>query len=484
MDLSKNGKLIRNLRKSKGMTQKQVAESLGIEPKTVSKWETGRGFPDISYVTELAEIFGVNEKILLSGNLIKNTLEVGNMKKIKFYACPHCGSIMQGMGGFNAECCGSRLAPLNAKKADSGHAVKITETENDYYVEFNHEMTKEHFIIFAAYVTFDRVLTIRLYPEQDSSVRFPKMYGGKFYYCCNKHGLFEYTAERKQKNATETNLTALVSAFARAEHTENAENPVYKDGLAKKLFSKEEYIRMKKYISDSGNDVKTYVNTQLAPIPLARAAFCAETLKTAVKTGTTQYVLLGSGLDTSSLQNKYNIEIFEIDKKNVIEDKCARLKRAGIEISANVHLIPTDLSSGNLEKSLKNNGFNENAKTLFSCLGLLYYLTEKEVSDLFDNISRFAADGSTVVFDFADNHLFSSEIPRVKEMLNMAEQSGTPMKFCCGYDELELLMQKYGFLIYEFLNAKDMQNKYFSKCDTGITAFEHINYAAAVLKKI
>lgn len=72
MDLNKSGNLIRELRKSKKMTQKQVAKILGIEPKTVSKWETGRGFPDISFVSGLADIFGVSEKILLSGDLIKN----------------------------------------------------------------------------------------------------------------------------------------------------------------------------------------------------------------------------------------------------------------------------------------------------------------------------------------------------------------------------------------------------------------------------
>lgn len=41
MDLCKNGKLLYDLRKAKGMTQKQVADKLGILPKTISKWETG-----------------------------------------------------------------------------------------------------------------------------------------------------------------------------------------------------------------------------------------------------------------------------------------------------------------------------------------------------------------------------------------------------------------------------------------------------------
>ncbi len=41
MNLCKNGELICSLRKAKGMTQKQVADKLGVLPKTVSKWETG-----------------------------------------------------------------------------------------------------------------------------------------------------------------------------------------------------------------------------------------------------------------------------------------------------------------------------------------------------------------------------------------------------------------------------------------------------------
>lgn len=48
MNLRKNGKLLCDLRKAKGMTQKEVDDKLGIVPKTVSKWETGHGFPDVS----------------------------------------------------------------------------------------------------------------------------------------------------------------------------------------------------------------------------------------------------------------------------------------------------------------------------------------------------------------------------------------------------------------------------------------------------
>lgn len=215
MNLEKNGKLLYSLRKKKGMTQAEVAEKLGVVPKTVSKWETGRGFPDVSLVAQLAEVLGVSERILLTGDLSLNMEEVGNMKKTKFYVCPHCGSIMQGVGECCIVCCGMQLNALKAEQADEEHMINVSEMENDFYVELNHPMTKEHFIGFIAYVTFDRVLTVRLYPEQDSAVRFPKMYGGKFYYYCNNHGLFEYKIVKgnKQRPQGGKSLTALMSHF-------------------------------------------------------------------------------------------------------------------------------------------------------------------------------------------------------------------------------------------------------------------------------
>ena len=191
MDLIKNGKLLRDLRASKSMTQKQVADILGVQPKTVSKWETGKGFPDVSVISKLADIFGVSEKILLEGSLVKNRPEPGNLKRIRFYVCPCCGSTLYGTGESKVICCGKFLEPLKPQKSDKEHLSAVSHIENDFYIEFNCEMTKEHYIGFVAYVRMDRVLFIRLYPEQEPAVRFPAMYGGTLYYYCTKHGLFE-----------------------------------------------------------------------------------------------------------------------------------------------------------------------------------------------------------------------------------------------------------------------------------------------------
>ena len=192
MDLCKNGKLLKDLRKSKGMTQKQVADKLGIMPKTVSKWETGHGFPDVSIISSLADIFGVSERMLLTGDVVKNPTSIGNIRRMKLYVCPHCGNVIQGIGECVVECCGKKIDSLKADPADENHCASISHIENDFYIEINHEMTKEHYISFIAYVGFDRVMMIKLYPEQDCAVRIPRIGRGKLYFFCNNHGLFEH----------------------------------------------------------------------------------------------------------------------------------------------------------------------------------------------------------------------------------------------------------------------------------------------------
>ena len=192
MDLLKTGKLIAQLRKEKGLTQKAVAEKLGVSPKAVSKWETGNGFPDITLVAEISEIFGIDVAKLLHGELPKPKPEVGNVKRTKFYVCEKCGNILTGIGNAEIMCCGRKLLPLSPKISDDAHKLSIDKIEDDYYITFPHPMTKEHYISFVSYVRFDRVLTIKLYPEQDGELRFPQMRGGKMYYYCNTHGLFEF----------------------------------------------------------------------------------------------------------------------------------------------------------------------------------------------------------------------------------------------------------------------------------------------------
>ena len=190
MNLTKTGELLSRLRKERGMTQKDVADVLHISDRTVSKWERGSGLPDVSMWKGISALYGVDIEKLLEGELSEKGTEAGNMKRMKFYRCEHCGNIFWSTGGGEISCCGRKLAPLQAKKIDEAHECKTEEIDNEYYMTFAHEMTKEHFISFAALVSWDRATVVRLYPEQSGELRFPRTRRGELYLCCNTDGLF------------------------------------------------------------------------------------------------------------------------------------------------------------------------------------------------------------------------------------------------------------------------------------------------------
>ena len=58
MDTAKTGAYLASLRKAAGMTQQDAADRLGVSNKTVSKWKSGGGFPDITVLPALAELYG------------------------------------------------------------------------------------------------------------------------------------------------------------------------------------------------------------------------------------------------------------------------------------------------------------------------------------------------------------------------------------------------------------------------------------------
>jgi DNA-binding XRE family transcriptional regulator/desulfoferrodoxin (superoxide reductase-like protein) len=184
------GGAIRALREKKGYTQKQLAEQVMVSDKAVSKWETGRGLPDISLIEPLAAALHVSVAELLSGELIENKNRAGNMLRGCFYVCPICGNVIHAIGKGAFSCCGVALPPLEAEEADEAHGIQVEKVESDHYVTLRHPMSREHYISFIAYVTMSRVEIVKLYPEQDAEARFQIAGRGMIYAYCSWHGLF------------------------------------------------------------------------------------------------------------------------------------------------------------------------------------------------------------------------------------------------------------------------------------------------------
>lgn len=148
---------IKRLREERGLTQRALAESLGVTDKAVSKWESGRGLPDISLVEPLAQRLGISVAELLAGDIRANANRAGNMLKGVFYVCPICGNVVHALGEGSFSCCGSTMFPQEAEEPDADHAFSIERVEDDWYVTLDHPMTKDHYISFVAYTTMDGI---------------------------------------------------------------------------------------------------------------------------------------------------------------------------------------------------------------------------------------------------------------------------------------------------------------------------------------
>ena len=295
-------------------------------------------------------------------------------------------------------------------------------------------------------------------------------------------------------------ITAMMSAFGRAFHAENEEHPVFADHLAKNLMTEEEYAAVQGYIRGGAQFfepkidpaeqtpkelLRKLINTHIAPSPLCRAAYMEKALKTAVLTGTKQYVILGAGMDTFAFRepeflSKYRV--FEVDHPLTQADKKERIARAGWTVSDNLAFVPVDFTKDGLTERLIAAGFDPSVKSFFSWLGVTYYLSAEAIDTMLSALSSLCADGSTLAFDYPDENFFDAPEKRVQNIIMMAKAGGEPMQSAFSYSELEKLLETHGFLIYELLTPDDIQRDVIDRAGAGLKAFEHVNSCLAVRK--
>ena len=183
------GTTIKQLREKRNLTQADLAEQIGVSSKTVSKWETAKGLPDISLLQPLAEALGISLIELMNGQHITNQNISGNMLRCKFHVCPICGNVIHSLGNAVISCCGITLPALEAE--DDEGALTIEKVEDEHFITISHPMTKQHFVSFVAFVTSDRLQMVKFYPEGNAETRLQLQGRGILYYYCNRHGLFK-----------------------------------------------------------------------------------------------------------------------------------------------------------------------------------------------------------------------------------------------------------------------------------------------------
>lgn len=202
---------IKSLREAQKLTQLQLAERLDVSDKTISKWETGRGLPDISLLEPLAACLKVSVAELLSGEIATNRNVSANMSRTNFYVCPLCGNVLTGIGEASVSCHGIVLPRLEAEEPDEAHTVTVEKSDGGFFVQCGHPMTKSHHLSFMALLSSDTLQIKKLYPEQDAQARFAANGPATLYTFCNHHGLYVQKIRREKApgpNAFDATLAA------------------------------------------------------------------------------------------------------------------------------------------------------------------------------------------------------------------------------------------------------------------------------------
>ena len=294
----------------------------------------------------------------------------------------------------------------------------------------------------------------------------------------------------------EKNMTALVSAFARCYHFQNNKKWIYKDELASKILSEEEYNLIsssmaqgiqffnKDFKGTNEEALRWIVNKNLSPSVLGRSSFCERMLESSIRLGIEQYVIYAAGYDTSAYKKKYSkLNIFEIDREEMIVDKINRLDKSNIDHYF-VNYLKCDFTSSNWINNIINSSYNQNKRSFNSLLGISYYLTKEEFSSMIKEISSLMCEGSRIVFDYPT--YVRGEEARINEEL--AKGAKEEMKAKYSYHEMEKLLQEHNILIYEHLNDQEMTDIYFkdynlSNPNDMIIAPRGVSYLLGVKKK-
>ena len=265
----------------------------------------------------------------------------------------------------------------------------------------------------------------------------------------------------------EQNMTALVSLFARAYHQKNKDIKIFDDLLSIKLITEKEYemigLNMSQGISffnptfkgSEEEALKWIVDHQLSPSVLVRSAFCKEAIEEMKEKGCQQYLDFASGYDSFAYYYQNQMHVFEIDKKEVIEDKSQRCKDVDIE---NIQFLSIDLSQENWINTLLQSDYQEDQLSISSMLGLSYYLTKDEFKKMLKQLSKYLLKGSHLVFDYPS--IQESKETKINEML--AKEADESMKAKYSFAELKEILNQCHLTIIQHENHQTVTEKYIS----------------------
>lgn len=169
MNAKETGRKIFELRKSLKYTQEEFGNSLGVNYRTVSKWERGDGLPDIGVLELISKLYGLDMAYLLSEEKVFNKC-ASAVKRLKVFVCEECDNVVVSLNDADIICHGKHMKKLKFIESED---IEIIRTNNELFVKLNGNMSKDDYVSFVLFILNDTYLLKKLYPEGGSEIVFP-----------------------------------------------------------------------------------------------------------------------------------------------------------------------------------------------------------------------------------------------------------------------------------------------------------------------
>jgi methyltransferase (TIGR00027 family) len=253
--------------------------------------------------------------------------------------------------------------------------------------------------------------------------------------------------------------TALRVALRRAAHQLYDAPPlVLNDPIAVPILGQEYLPELQKTVTK----LEKPFSVGLRAFLVARSRYAEDNLARAVAQGTTQYVLLGAGLDTFAYRNPYpQLRVFEVDHPATQQWKHELLATSGISIPENLTYAPVDFERQSLSEQLQSAGFNPAIPTFFAWLGVVPYLTLEAFRSTVRYIGAQPA-GSGLVFDYGQPRSALSLLEQLAHdsLAARVKLAGEPFKLF--FTPREAAAELTAFYNLEDLGSHEINSLYFA----------------------
>jgi methyltransferase (TIGR00027 family) len=266
---------------------------------------------------------------------------------------------------------------------------------------------------------------------------------------------------------------------------------IFEDTLALQLSGCESETALKAQMDQLEAEVARTTNPDFAitarrsvtAAVVARGRYLEDEIDQAVRQGVSQYVILGAGLDSFAYRRPELariLHIFEVDHPATQAWKRARLRAAGVELPANLSLVPVDFEKESLISNLRLSGYRTDAIGLFSWLGVTMYLSTDAIFNTLRAVAALAP-GTKIIFEYnVPKDLVDAETQKIlAAAMTAAQARGEPQQTFFEPAKLAEQVRKIGFAEVSDLGPDEAEARYFKDRTDGLRPLALTHYMRA-----